>query len=171
MENRDKFDGVWDEFITTFKSQLLKASDSVITEHNYVRLLLENSKSIFYDNTSRCGKWLEDIGKENPEKAEMIRKIIDKDMDIDPVKSEELSSSFKLAVPVVGGVAGYAIAKASHATTLGLVLSTAIPLAALYPVGAYCVNRYNMLKRESVIPGYVSQLDKYRKGIESVLLS
>lgn len=166
------FERLWDDFIASYKGKLIHDANIQGLSFSLAKLLLEESCLGWLTGTEMNARWLDNLYKESPQKAEFIKEIIINDITLTEVSNNSASNKvYKYLIPACAGGAGYALAKYIEFGTLGTALTTIIPACILYPVVKGRMGAKNDRQKQADIDEYVRQLDKYKKAIEAVLLA
>lgn len=167
------FERLWDDFIASYKGKLIHDSNIQGLSFSLAKLLLEESCLGWITGSEMNARWLDNMYKESPQKAELIKEIIMKDISLTEISDNNfhLNNTYKFLVPACAGVAGYTIAKILEFGMWGSALTTIIPVCVTHSIvkGRLAAKRDS--KKQADIDEYVRQLDKYKKAIEAVLLA
>ena len=135
MKSKDKvsFEKRWNSFLITLKGKMLKESAKQQITCPLLNLLLYDARLSWESDYDENGRWLKKYKEENPEKGELIQKILLKDMVFTEVKAIKGNSEIiNFVIPVVGAFAGLGVSTYLHANTIVKVISTIAPAALLY---------------------------------------
>lgn len=173
MENDyNTFGKLWDDFIASYKGKLIHDSNIQGLSFSLAKLLLEESCLGWVSGSEMNARWLDNLYKESPRKAELIKEIITKDIAlIELPNNADSNNAYKYVVPACAGIAGYALAKLLAFGALGTALTTIIPACIAHPIVKGRIAAKKDSKKQTDIDEYVRQLDKYKKAIEAVLLA
>ena len=167
-----KFQELWDDFISSFKGNLIIESKKQDISFPLVKLTLTEAISTWLSEYTINGRWLYKLTQDDPEKGKLVKEIIIKDISLVEIKSNGPdSSSAKYLAPIGAGALGYGAAKLLGLATVGTACATVIPMIVAYPVAAQYISGKKDANQEQMINGYVNQLEKYKKSIISVLLA
>ena len=170
MTDYDYFEKYWEKFVTQLRGQMMTQAKKGIFSFASLNLILADCVGFWDSRYSEGGRWLDRYEKEHPDKAELIRDILLKDMKFQEEESGSLKKDFlKYVVPAGSAVAGLAIARVAGATTATQAICTLAPAAVAYPVTNNVVHTLNDNVKKKVIQSYMDQLNKYKKGVEGIL--
>ncbi len=164
------FDKNWDKFVTRLQGRLMTQAKNGGSMQQSSNLILADCIGFWDSRHSEGGRWLENYERECPEKAEMVKNILLNDM-----KFEEYSSGvsqkgyMKYMVPIGCAAAGFGLSKISGADTVIQTVCTIAPAAAAYPVTINALRAGENSRKKQMIQNYLSQLNKYKVSIESIL--
>ncbi len=167
---RRQFQRNWEHFITILQSDLKQSSQDQKVNYNMAKIALSIHSEYWDTKEKDGGRWIYELEKENPEEANLIRNILLKDMRFsEEVSSDSLNASLKFIVPIGSAVTGFALSKAFGANNVVRIISTIVPAAVAYPITNNMIDVHGENQKEETIQSYLSQLDKYKLSIESVL--
>lgn len=170
MTPKDKFESLWADFMALFKGKLIKAAEKQALSMPLARLILTDAAASWFSAYEINGRWLSSYSKEQPEKAAMIKGILQNDLSLqDMPKGGELPAYTNYALPLLGAGAGLAISYCLGAGRLVQAVSTIGPALLLYPAVKYFRKFQTDRNLQNAIDGYVAQLDKYYNSIVSIL--
>lgn len=169
--NIDSFENVWDGFIVKFKGKLLKQSNNGNLNYSEVNLVFKDMVLSWSIKTDIEGKWLMDYAVLNPKKGELIKKILAEDMTIKEIAKTKIPEFLKYVVPFFGAAAGLGISSVCDASIAVKAISTIAPAVVLYPSANTVLNALKIRNNEKLIEEYISQLDKYKQSIISIISS
>lgn len=166
----DAFKKNWDKFITRLQGQLItQAKNGVFTPASF-NLVLADCIGFWDSRHSEGGRWLDGFEKEYPEKAERIRNILLNDMKFESNSSDESTQEYlRYLIPVGSAAAGFAISRIAGANAIVQAVCTIAPAAVSYPVASNILHAAGDNRKKERIHNCLSQLDKYRVSIESIL--
>lgn len=167
--NIDSFEKVWDNFIAKFKGKLLRQSNNGNLNYSDVKLVFMDIVLSWSIKTDIEGKWLADYTASNPEKGSLIKKILTEDLSINEIADLKSIDFLNFIIPVSGAVLGLCITSFCDAEFIIKAVSTVIPPIALYPATKYALSSIKVNRTENLINSYVSQLDKYKQSIISII--
>jgi len=167
---RRQFQRNWEHFITILQSDLKQSAQGQKINYNMAKIALSIHSEYWDTKEKDGGRWICELEKENPEEANLIRKILLKDMKFtEEVRNESLNASLKIIVPVGSAAAGFVLSRAFGANNVVQIISTIVPAAVAYPITNNMIDIHGENQKEEAIQSYLSQLDKYKLSIESVL--
>lgn len=169
--NINSFENVWNSFIVKFKGKLLSQSNNGNLNYSEVNLVFKDMVLSWSIKTDMEGKWLADYAFSNPEKGELIKKILAEDMTIKKIDKPKTPEFLKYIVPFVGAAAGLCISSVCDAGIAVKAISTIAPAVVLYPSANTVLNTLKIRNNENLIEEYISQLDKYKQSIISIISS
>lgn len=168
----NKFKELWKDFVTGFKGNLITESKRQPITLVLARLALADALLSWTSEYTINGRWLNNLIKEEPEKGELVKEILTKDVTLTEVAVPgKKPAALGYAVPLGAGAVGYAAAHYAALGTVGTVCATAIPAIVAYPLMKSYLDKSNQAETTGVIDGYVRQLDKYREAVLSALLA
>lgn len=166
----DNFKKNWDKFIARLQGQLITQAKSGVFTPASSNLILADCIGFWDSRYSEGGRWLDGFEKEYPEKAEMIRNILLNDMKFEENSVEESKQEYlKYVIPVGSAAAGFAISRIAGANAIVQAVCSIAPAAVAYPVANNVLHAADDNRKKEVIQNYLSQLDKYRASIGSIL--
>lgn len=166
----DDFKKNWDKFIARLQGQMItQARNGVFTQASFNLILAECSD--FWDSRhSEGGRWLEKFEEKYPQKAEMVRNILLNDMKFEGKLADDSKQEYlKYIIPVGSAAAGFAISNIVGANTIVQAVCTVAPAVVAYPVTNNVLHAVDDNRKKEMIRNYLSQLDKYRLSMESIL--
>lgn len=167
-----KFQELWDDFVSSFKGNLITESSKQGLSFAIAKLSLSEAVSTWSSEYTINGRWLYKLIQEEPEKGKLVKEILTKDISLTEVKSESSNSdSLKYIIPVGAGAIGYGVAHMAGLATLGTACVTLIPMAVAYPLTTTHLSNRKDKEKERIINGYVNQLNKYKEAVMSALLA
>lgn len=172
MENayHDGFKKNWDKFVSRLQGQLITQARNGVFTPASSNLILADCIGFWDSRHSEGGRWLEEFEKEYPQKAEMVRNILLDDMKFEENSADDSKQEYlKYIIPVGSAAAGFAISKIAGANAIVQAVCTIAPAAAAYPVASNILHAADDNRKKEMIRNYLSQLDKYRVSIESIL--
>lgn len=160
----------WDKFRVRLQGQIMIQVKKGVFTYTSLNLVLADCVEFWDSHYSEGGRWLMELEKAFPEKAELVKKILLKDMKF----SEESDVASKnnilqYAVPVGSAVVGFSISRALGASNIVQAVCTLTPAAVALPLTKNIVNSVDENKKKEMIDSYLSQLEKYRLSVESVV--
>ena len=165
-----KFQELWSDFISSFKGRLITESNKQELSIGLVKIILSDAVSTWSSEYTINGRWLYKLMQEDPERGELVKEILTKDISITEVKSESSNyDSLKYIIPVGFGAIGYGVARIAGIATFGTVCATLIPMAVVYPLTIISFSNKRKIVNEEMINAYIKQLEKYKESIISVL--
>lgn len=164
------FEKYWEQFLTRVKGRMMKQAKKQEMTYPLLNLLLSDISLSWDSNVEESGRWLGQYCEKNPQKGGMIRQILLEDMEFSEILGNEKGSdAMNYIVSAAGAATGYCISSALHAGKVAKTISTVVPALLLYPsakaVGENTKNR----NQKEYMEEYISQLEKYKKGVLSVL--
>lgn len=160
----------WEKFQVRLRGQIMMQADKGVFTYESLNLLLADCAGFWDSPHSEGGRWLIELEKAYPKKAELVRTVLFKDMKF----SEETNgggknSILQYAVPVGTAVAGCALSRAMGASDTVQAVCTLVPGAAAIPLAKNIVQSSDKNKKKEATDSYLKQLEKYRLSAESVL--
>lgn len=169
QNNLERFDDLWESFITAVKGSLRSAAKEKKLDYKHAQAILAEQKMSWQNDYAAEGKWINDLNEHNQAKAELVRRILVQDMQFSELSKPSSSVTPQIIGAIGGGAIGYGIAAASDFSTLGTVVTTAATLA----VGGIVGNNVSYKKKTAVenatINEYASQLDSYYHSVVAAL--
>ena len=172
METTDtiQFETHWTSFIAMVKGKLINAADKQPLSTALANLILTDAAFSWESVYDLNGKWLDGLKEREPEKGEKIDEILFTEMKFSEIKIvQPLPRWYNLVIPAIGAFAGLVISSHYEVAKWVQWTSTLVPAALLYSaVNTFRKNRSNTAK-DKTVAGYISQLDKYKQDILSLL--
>lgn len=171
MENteREKFESLWKDFLTLVKGKLISTAQKQSLSTPLANLILTDAAGSWDDEYSLYGRWLHQFSIDAPEKSSLIREIV-RDMKFSEIEKKIILPSYcDYIIPGAGAIAGYVV---SHCLSFGKLAQAAtilIPAILLYPAVKMFRNNQEEIYKDKAINSYISQLEKYKNSILSVL--
>lgn len=172
MENteREKFESLWEDFLTLVKGKLISTAQKQTLSTPLANLILTDAAGSWSDNYSVYGRWLQQLSADAPEKSSLIKEILVSDMKFSEIeKKNSLPSYCDYLIPGAGAVAGYVV---SHCLSFGKIAQAAtilVPAILLYPAVKMFRNNQEEIYKDKDINSYISQLEKFKNSVLSVL--
>ncbi|MDE7159267.1 MAG: hypothetical protein K2O24_00265 [Muribaculaceae bacterium] len=175
-ENVERFNHLWEDFRNTFKGELLSIASSSegLTSTAAVNALRE-AKQTWGVPETMCGRWVKTLVEKYPEQGDRVSRILTEDLSIEPMEhpadSKETAIGAGVAGGAVGAAAGYFLPRVLGASTLlsatgGLIGAAAVALGAVHTV-----NSRKASPEQTLIEGYLTQLEHYHDRVVEVLES
>ena len=168
-EAKESFLRNWEEFITKLKGQLLRQKDNTLSLDSLSSSLTEVT-SAWRSEFDILGRWLIDYTQFDEVRGKEISDVLFEDMKFEEIKVPANSKNKVLELlPWVGAALGFGTSyffKASHVIQ---AVSTILPPAVLIPVANNVKAEFAMQNKRSLITEYLSQLDKYKNSILSII--
>lgn len=167
----DDFKKNWDKFIVRLQGQMItQARNGVFTQASS-HLILADCIGFWDSRHSEGGRWLGKFEEEYPQKAEMVRNILLNDMKFEENSADDSKQGYlRYIIPVGSAAAGFAISRIAGANAVVQAVCTIAPAVVAYPVADNVLHAADDNRKKEIIQNYLSQLDKYRVSIESILL-
>lgn len=166
-----RFSELWDSFAASLRVRLEKEREKQPLSYSVCTLVLNDEKLDWNTDDNPCGRWLEELRKTEPEKADLILSIIMDDVKFsEPEKSNALTLADILGygiIPFVLAMLGMLeciFLKASFVTTL--ITEIVIEVLAVL---VYIFAPFGKKTSKTAIEKYVSQLDKFKGVIADIL--
>ena len=170
ITEKEKFQSQWTDFIALFKGKLIEASNKQTLSVNIARLILSDAASSWFSEYEISGRWLQRYAQEEPQKAELIRSILENDMTLQEIdKKSELPMYCDIILPLATAGIGLAASYYLGYGKLVQACSTVIPGSLMYPAVKRFRNTQIKNNKQYAIDQYVSQLEKYYNSIISIL--
>lgn len=165
------FQELWNDFILSFKGILITESRKQDISFTFVKLSLSDVISTWFSEYTINGRWLYGLIQDEPDKGLLVKEILQKDINLVEIKHNNIHNSVKYLIPIGAGAVGYGVAQAAHLNLWGTLCASLIPMAIAYPMTARIFSNKREQVQEKVINDYISQLEKYKESIMSVLLA
>lgn len=167
-----KFQGLWNDFVSSFKGSLIMESRKQNVNYPLAKMLLNNCLLTWTSEYTVNGRWLYNLMRDEPEKGKLVKDIIKNDITLSPVNlTVSKSDCSRYIIPLGAGALGFGASYFAGLATPYVAGATIIPMAIAYPL----TTRYLANKKEkaidAIINAYVSQLEKYKQSIISALLA
>lgn len=168
----NKFEKVWENFLNLFRGAMIKESRKQSLSYPLAKLLLRDALLTWTSGYGLNSSWLEHLISEFPDKGELVKEIITKDIKLVelPISSNH-ENTIKTLVPICVGGVGYTVSSLMGLGMFGVATSTILPAAIAIPLTKSQISNAKGKNIEKTIEQYVIQLEKYKKSIESVLLA
>ena len=168
---RKQFEELWEDYISSFKGNLLTQLRNQPMSYNLAKLSLEEATLTWLSEFDRRGRWLLKLQKSHPDKAADVKDIIKNDISIKEITiNESKVSSIKYLIPTALGVGGYLLAKHLAYDLIKTACLTVIPALISIPMLNSFVKTKNQKACSDAVDSYVAQLDKYKNAIIDVLM-
>ncbi len=169
---KNEFELLWKDFIVLIKGNMMRKSGKQPIPYSVARLIVNEHKGDWGVSDNRFGRWLRDYLKDEPDKGKLVAEILEDDMCIKEItEKKDNLRIFGVAVPVVSGAVGLGVTTFFNLNKYIRTTSAIVPLV----VGAVSMKSIIKNKKEShakaLIDAYISQLDKYKKSVLSILES
>lgn len=172
MADIQQFERLWDGFVTSFKGDLIGQSRKQTLTYPLVKLIFSDKVLTLTSEYGSLGRWLDEVIKSQPRKGMLIKELLTKDMTLTEEKlNNEISSTIKYAVVGGAGALGFIVSKGMDLGMISTTILTLAPMAIAYPVATSYISTRKEKGIYTLIDAYVTQLDKYKKSINSVLLA
>lgn len=166
----EKFESLWNDFITLVKGKLLTTANTLSLSTPVANLILTEAKSSWGSDCEIYGRWIMNIRRENPEKAELISEILLKDLKFSDICAKSVLPDYcNYLIPTIGAFIGYTVGGALDFSKLWQTVSTIVPAVLLYPAVKSYRNNQQLLNNEYTVNQYIEQLEKYKNSIISIL--
>ena len=172
MENtiRDKYESLWEDFLTLVRGKLISTAQKQTLSTPLANLILTDAAGSWEDEYSLYGRWLHQLSIDAPEKSNLIKGILVSDMKFSEVEKKRILPSYcDYLIPGTGAVVGYLV---SHCLSFGKLAQTAtilVPAILLYPAVKMFRNNQKEIYKDKIINSYISQLEKFKNSVLSVL--
>jgi len=168
----NEFNHHWEGFINVVKGNLITIPTSQDISVNMAKLVLNEAALSWLSEYDVKGQWLISIIQSEPAVGERIKDILVNEMEFADVKpSRDKSLLVKASIPAAGAVFGAAVPVALGASLL-TGLACALGLSALsYPLASKMADGMEECKKNRIIDVYVGQLEKFRLGIEGIIIA
>lgn len=167
-----KFEELWQDFISSFKGNLITESRKQSLSFPIAKLALSEAVSTWTSEYTVNGRWLYKLIQDNPAKGNLVKEILTKDIALTEAKPKSAKSdSLKYIAAVGAGAVGYGISRALELETVGTACATLIPMAVAYPAAASYLTNQKEKAEKNLIESYVDQLGKFKESILSTLLA
>lgn len=167
---REKFESLWEDFLTLVKGKLISTAQKQKLSTPLANLILADTAGSWNDEYSLYGRWLHQLDIDAPEKSNLIREILVRDMKFCEIEKKSILPSYcDYLIPGAGAAAGYVV---SHCLSFGKLAQAAtilVPAILLYPAVKMFRNNQEEIYKDKDINSYISQLEKYKNSILSVL--
>lgn len=170
--NRDveQFEKCWNIFLTRLEGRMMTQSKKQTLTYPFLNLMLSDACLCWGSEYEEGGRWLKKYSEAEPEKGKLIRQILMEEMRFSEISvKKDTADSWSYAIPIAGAAAGLGISHVLKAGMAAQAASTILPVVILYPsVKAAGENRSARMKK-GMMKEYLSQLDKYRLRVASLL--
>lgn len=170
MNNNNAFERCWSKFAVTVKKRLIEKSKTQKITLNYANLILNDALLMWEDSSEECGIWLSHYAKSVPDKGGLIKNIISNNVRFYAIKErKDFPDVLKVLIPIIGAVAGFAVAYVLKAPIWGQIISSIAPALILFPLMNIIQKKKNASNVKSDIKDYLMQLENYKNSIIDVL--
>lgn len=167
---KEKFESLWADFITLFRGKLIEAANRQTLSTPLAKLILTDAASSWHSEYDINGRWLVKLSQEEPEMAQLIREILEKDLSLTDVpKPSELPAYCDVILPLATAGIGFAVSHYFDCGHIAQACATIIPGALAYPAVKKFRKTQIENNKQAMINQYISQLDKYYYSIISIL--
>lgn len=168
--SKEKFESLWNNFVSLVKSKLMQASRGRSLTQPLANLILSEAAHTWVSEYDLNGKWLYKYAEENEKKAALIKEILLTDMQFSEIKQKgTLPDYCNYIIPAIGAAAGYAIGEYFKFNNIWHIVSTVAPAVLLVPAVKTYRNNQQSANKANSINLYIEQLTKYRDSIISIL--
>lgn len=172
MADIQQFEKLWNGFVDSFKGELITQSKQQILSYPFVKLIFSDKVLSLTSEYTSFGRWLNDIILRNPQKGKLIQEILTKDMLLTEVITEDnISLNVKYIATGSIGILGFVAAKGMGLGMINSAIMTLVPMAIVYPITSSYIKTNKDRAIYKLIDNYISQLNKYKEAISSILLS
>ena len=168
---RERFEVLWEEFINKIRASVTVDFKGHKINHALMTIILNDAKSSWENRYLEAGVWFTDYIEENPEKGALIRKIL-----IDDMRFTEVNMKNPLNSPLTAPIASIVCAAAGFGITSlftnSTIIKTIVPTVAFAATtGGVMLAKKNLAPAfdKKLVEAYISQLEKYKLGIISIL--
>lgn len=170
MNVYDEFKTVWRRFEDLSRGKLIEKSKQSTLNAAAARTAISAAASVWTDKYDPCGKWLNELRRENTTNAARIEDIVEHIDFIDPPPAKKLSDFSVIGVSVLGAAVGAGVSsRIFHAGTLVSAASAVLPAAVLYPIMKKTQSEMDKSEEKRIIDQYMEQLGSVRDLILEVL--
>ena len=168
-EAKESFEKNWEEFLTKLKGQMLRQKDNNLTL-DLLSSVLKEVLASWRSEYDILGRWLIDYTKQNEQKGKEISVVIFEDMKFEEVKIADNSNKKMLDIlPWAAAAVGFGASYFLKASQVIQAVATILPPAVLIPLTNNVKNEYAIQKKRNQINDYLTQLDKYKNTIISII--
>ncbi|MCH5185007.1 MAG: hypothetical protein J1F64_02665 [Oscillospiraceae bacterium] len=160
----------WDKFISRLKGEIMMQANKGVFTFSYINLILADCTGFWDSSHSEGGRWLIELEKAFPDKAELVRTILLNDMRFSEESGNiQKNNILRYAVPIGSAVVGFSLSNMMGASKIVKAICTIAPAAVTVPITNNILSGMDDSRTKSIINRYISQLEKYRISIESIL--
>lgn len=160
----------WDKFRVRIKGQIMVQANKGVFTYSSLNLVLADCAEFWDSHNFEGGRWLIELEKAFPEKADLVKTILLKDMKFSEESEVYSKNNFlQYAVPVGSAAVGFSLSRMMGASNVVQAISTVTPAAVAFPITKSIVNSMDDKKQKEAIDSYIAQLEKYRLSIESIV--
>lgn len=164
------FEKNWDKFRSRLQGKIMVQINKGVFNLPSLNLALADCIEFWDSRHSEGGRWLDELEKALPDKANMVREILLKDMRFAEESDGGTQNNFlQYAVPAGSAIVGFSLAKVMGATEVIRAVCTIVPAAVAFPLTKNIISMADCNKKKEMIKNYLAQLEKYRLSIESIL--
>ena len=168
--NIDNFERLWDVFYVRLKGKIMTKAKNQELTYPLMKLILSDAKSDWTTEYDECGRWLKDYMQENPAKGRIVWEILTDNMSFKEVakKSDSLGIAGTLA-PLAGAALGFGISPLLGAGIVIKIVSAIVPAGLAFGAVKTLEPKMKDKSLSDCIDGYLSQLEKYKNSVLSIL--
>lgn len=168
--NTENFERLWDKFFVGLKGRIMKKAKNQELTYPLMKLILSDAKSDWETEYEECGRWLIGYMQENPAKGRIVREILTDNMSFKEVhkKPDSLGVAGVLA-PLAGAALGFGVSSLFGAGIVVKIVSAVVPAGLSFGAVKAIEPKMKEKSLSDLIDGYLSQLEKYKNSVLSVL--
>lgn len=160
----------WNKFRSRLQGKMMLQADKGVFTLSMLNLVLAECVEFWDSRHFEGGRWLDELEKALPEKADMVRTILLKDMRFAEESDGSTQNNFlQYAVPAGSAIVGFSLAKVMGTTEVIQAVCTIVPAAVAFPLTKNIIRAVDSNKKKEMIKNYLAQLEKYRLSIENIL--
>ncbi len=169
MSDTIDFERCWGKFTTRVKGRLMEKNAAGQLNYGVAKLILSDSKNTWELKYDECGRWLSDYEKIQPEKARLVKQVLVRDMKFSEEKIKEFPASIPYISSAIGAAVGFGVATLLDANMLITAAATLVPVAAIFPATTGAGKTIKKNNSAVAVDAYMTQLDKYKASVLSIL--
>lgn len=168
--HRDRFEKLWDKFFARLKGKILAQADKQELTYPLMKLILADAKSDWMSEYDEGGRWLRDYMNENPAKGRLVYDILTDNISFSEVqKKSDSTGVVGLVAPLAGAALGFGVSSIFNAGVVVKIISAVVPAGLLFGTTKAMEPKLRHKRKQEQIDAYLSQLDKYKFSVISIL--
>lgn len=167
--DKENFERLWDKFYVALKGRIMKKAKNQELTYPLMKLILTDAKSDWETEYEECGRWLRKYMEENPAKGRIVCDILT-DMTFREVEKKPDSLGMAgLVAPLAGAALGFGISSLFGAGIVIKIVSAVVPAGLIFGTTKVIEPKMKDRSMQGLVEGYLSQLEKYKNSVLSVL--
>lgn len=167
-----EFENRWNDFITTYKGSMIASVKNQEMTLAVAKALLLEAAMRWESDYDLCGKWLNKLVNDYPQKGKLVKEILLEDMMVEkPSERTDNTNAVRYGIPVGTGLAGIVAATLLSTGTATVVGAAVVGTALGFVISNGKVADMKEKRILGIIDDYVRQLEKYKNSIVSILMA